>query len=1510
MSKLPLSLLVASAAMLNVATAGAAAYGPAFFPNDVFFPYNEKDLPNFAGQWHLVNQAPDVVGAMAKNAHLDVNITGAWGMGVTGNGVVIGIIDDGVEGTHEDLSPNYRADLSKNFSQDSAIAAAEQGPVQPTDQHGVSVAGVAAARGGNGIGVTGAAPYAQIAGQRISFSSSTTDPAANATDISDAFLWDGRDAQGNARVSVTLDGKYVSEAVISVKNNSWGRSLGFLEPENPTATDRNLYDKGNIQFKALAAAATNNVILVFAAGNDRGGIGEQAQTRFLNASDPVINVAALGSDGVYAAYSNFGSSVFVTAPSSSKSTTFGITTTDRMGTLGYNTYVEPEGGATSETLTDLPNANYTSTFGGTSSASPLVAGIMALGKQVTPAMDVRLAKHALVLSSRIVDAEDASLVRLGGRGWTKNAAGNSFNANYGFGLIDATKFVNTVIQSAYITDRTQFSTGLVDVGEAVVVGNAAGVERKVSISIPALQNQPLETVEARIKVTGPNAWQDLRISLTSPSGTVGDLLLYNNFLTDAVAPTDAKVAYAEEVNAEIPGFDWVFVANNFWGENANGEWTLNAYNRGFLNIGENIQWNNFELTFNMGRIVLESDSSGLDIAGGVTVKAHSLNLDYAPFFVRAGGVFTVTDSINVRGGTMRIYGTVDEASPNLSPEFFKGSLVTVEAGAAVFVEEGGRLVASRGVFVNGGDFVSRGTLEIGAGAVTVAANGSFSVNRDLDLQGAVDVGTDGSTGNLLVNSGSETDPRGRLSTKSSLRLGGGLIYAPDSITVGGSTDITGGRVFTTTYQGGAVTLAGGALSAEKLVTPAVTVNHGILNVSDAISGADGAATAVVINGEADKGKRGWYSPGGIGYVGEDLRGIGNLLFATKSAGLAAPIPGNITTGRVNGKTVVVRSEIDGSLTFGANGMLLVDVTNSPDGDGRILYDTLHVTGAVSFNGQLYINRIADRNGRLPHPKVGDEIVLITSDVGINKLNGGEIDSSFATMSPTLRYDVRTRDWVRSDSNVGDGNPVLNAAGDPILVADGQLYAVAVRDYVPVSANFSGNQKAVGTMLSTLWYDYQRAKGILSGSASLGRPSFENQTQGPVPFPPVSRPVNDGIAASPDAPDEYAYEDIFSSIDSVGTFDELRQLYTHLAPANSIVLEQSLRQKARAQTGAVRNRAREARASFIQNASIWTQSLFGGDSIGFNYSQPAGNYDPDHPFTIWLNGGGAYTPAKSNKNTAGYDSLAYNAAIGADYRVASGLLLGLSLAYSGDQTDFKDSGMKNNSDSVLGAVYAAGNVGGIHYNGLAGYSTDSHTLKRNVNMGDSELTGSHKGTPGGGTFLASVEVGYEWTTRGADRFGRSGESRDNFWSYGPSLAFQYYRSTVDSYTEKGDNLYSDWQRLSVGSQTYESLSTQLGFSISRVINLETLTILPEVRASWIHEFKTGEQQISSRFASVPGAESFVIQGNKPTSDYASFGAGITFRLFDSANASLNYDCYAFLKDTNPVHQVAATFRVNF
>lgn len=92
--------------------------GVPFWPNDPYFFYNPDDLPNYPGQWHLVNADPAELqirrGSVlydAVNAGADANVKSAWSLGYKGKGVVIGIVDDCVQGDH----PEAAGGTSRSF---------------------------------------------------------------------------------------------------------------------------------------------------------------------------------------------------------------------------------------------------------------------------------------------------------------------------------------------------------------------------------------------------------------------------------------------------------------------------------------------------------------------------------------------------------------------------------------------------------------------------------------------------------------------------------------------------------------------------------------------------------------------------------------------------------------------------------------------------------------------------------------------------------------------------------------------------------------------------------------------------------------------------------------------------------------------------------------------------------------------------------------------------------------------------------------------------------------------------------------------------------------------------------------------------------------------------------------------------------------------------------------------------------------------------------------------------
>ncbi|KAK7883147.1 hypothetical protein WMY93_029321 [Mugilogobius chulae] len=59
--------------------------------------------PRYPQQWHLHNDV---------NRGMDINVTGLWERNITGQGVTVVVVDDGVEHTHQDIQPNYTATVT------------------------------------------------------------------------------------------------------------------------------------------------------------------------------------------------------------------------------------------------------------------------------------------------------------------------------------------------------------------------------------------------------------------------------------------------------------------------------------------------------------------------------------------------------------------------------------------------------------------------------------------------------------------------------------------------------------------------------------------------------------------------------------------------------------------------------------------------------------------------------------------------------------------------------------------------------------------------------------------------------------------------------------------------------------------------------------------------------------------------------------------------------------------------------------------------------------------------------------------------------------------------------------------------------------------------------------------------------------------------------------------------------------------------------------------------------
>ena len=281
----------------------------------------------------------------------------------SGAGVHVGIYDDGLQYTHPDLDGTY--DSSRQVTVGGEVLDPDFYATVYLFPHGTSVAGLIGAEK-NDFGTTGVAWGSSLTGVPIFYG------PANINADYDAFI-EAVDQSEN----------------FDVINHSWGKSPFFWQHPIPIEQDAKLIAEW---MEALENGRDGlGTIQVKAAGNDnRNANGDGATT-----SRATIVVGAYDDDGDASYYSNFGSNLLVSAPSSGTPANRGVVTTDVLGLDGGYNVLDENGQYTDE-------ADYTNQFGGTSAATPIVTGVIALMLQANPELGWRDVQNILAYSAREV----------------------------------------------------------------------------------------------------------------------------------------------------------------------------------------------------------------------------------------------------------------------------------------------------------------------------------------------------------------------------------------------------------------------------------------------------------------------------------------------------------------------------------------------------------------------------------------------------------------------------------------------------------------------------------------------------------------------------------------------------------------------------------------------------------------------------------------------------------------------------------------------------------------------------------------------------------------------------------------------------------------------------------------------------------------------------------------------------------------------------------------------------
>jgi Ca2+-binding RTX toxin-like protein len=462
----------------------------------------------------------------------------------SGAGVSIGVYDDGVQYTHPDLDGNYDASLHFTYGG----VTYDPTPITlsggfDADGHGTSVSGLIVGEAGNAIGGVGVAWGARVTGVNL---------------LSDPRIGDDDEvALASFRHAASFD----------IMNNSWGFGpyfYDFLHRGDPNSQASQIL--GAFDYAVENGRGGLGTIIVKAAGNE----ATNSNAEGLDGSRLVIAVSAITSTGAVTSYSNYGSNILVSAVEAA-------VTTDLLGADGYNSAFGTAG-------------NYANNFSGTSAATPLVSGVVALMLDANENLGWRDVREILatsaVLTGSVVDGRQGFEVtgtyfQNGGfdpnspifsSKDTWNDGGRAYSADYGFGRVDAFAAVRMaevwhILQGEAETSQNELQINYVDttpheLSVGPLSGSAAGIAAEISSHLR------IEHIDVTITVTDQYLLGGyLSFSLQGPDGTNFPVLLNeDDFAEEGFDPEYAGI--------DNGTFTWTFGISHALGLDAFGIWNF------------------------------------------------------------------------------------------------------------------------------------------------------------------------------------------------------------------------------------------------------------------------------------------------------------------------------------------------------------------------------------------------------------------------------------------------------------------------------------------------------------------------------------------------------------------------------------------------------------------------------------------------------------------------------------------------------------------------------------------------------------------------------------------------------------------------------------------------------------------------------------------------------------------------------------------------------------------------
>jgi autotransporter-associated beta strand protein/YVTN family beta-propeller protein len=253
---------------------------------------------------------------------------------------------------------------------------------------------------------------------------------------------------------------------------------------------------------------------------------------------------------------------------------------------------------------------------------------------------------------------------------------------------------------------------------------------------------------------------------------------------------------------------------------------------------------------------------------------------------------------------------------------------------------------------------------------------------------------------------------------------------------------------------------------------------------------------------------------------------------------------------------------------------------------------------------------------------------------------------------------------------------------------------------------------------------------------------------------------------------------------------------------------------------------------------------------------------DNRWGVFVTGNGDFVNVNGDSNSPGYNFTTGGVTIGIDYRATDHFAVGLAGGYAYTDNNLVDSG-RATVNSGRGGVYATYFTDRFYLNAYASGGYNNYDVRR------ADLQGFATGNTDGAEFNGFFGAGYDFHL-------------SSHITLGPIASLQYTAVHVSSYQESGS-----LAPLDIHSDTQESLRSNLGLRLISSWRVGPFEVIPELRASWQHEFKYSALPITAQFAS--GADgAFTVHGPGIGHDSALIHSAIEVRWNDRWSSFVGYD----------------------